>query len=128
MTTGKSRSIAFLGTGLMGAPMARRFLHSGFPVTVWNRNREKAQGLVQDGAVVADTPAAAVKKASLVFTMLADGKAVEEVLFRQGLRRHSMPARWSLIPVPFPRTPRATTRRSSRRVASAISTRQSQAA
>ncbi|KWV51661.1 2-hydroxy-3-oxopropionate reductase [Rhizobium altiplani] len=84
MTIGKSRSIAFLGTGLMGAPMARMLLQSGFAVTVWNRNREKAEGLVPDGAVLADTPAAAVKGASVVFTMLTDGKAVEDVLFTQG--------------------------------------------
>jgi len=82
---GKPRSIAFLGTGLMGAPMARRLLHSGFAVTVWNRNREKAQDLAQDGATVADTPAAAVTGASVVFTMLTDGNAVEDVLFRQGV-------------------------------------------
>ncbi len=82
---GKPRSIAFLGTGLMGAPMARRLLHSGFAVTVWNRNREKAQDLAQDGAVVADTPTAAVAGASVVFTMLSDGKAVEDVLFGQGV-------------------------------------------
>lgn len=82
---GKPRSIAFLGTGLMGAPMARRLLHSGFAVTVWNRNREKAQDLAQDGATVADTPAAAVAGASVVFTMLTDGNAVEDVLFRQGV-------------------------------------------
>jgi len=84
MTTGKSRSIAFLGTGLMGAPMARRLLRSGFAVTVWNRNRAKAQDLVRDGAVVADTPAEAVRRASVVLTMLTDGKAVEDVLFKQG--------------------------------------------
>ena len=84
MTTGKSRSIAFLGTGLMGAPMARRLLRSGFAVTVWNRNRAKAQDLVRDGAVVADTPAEAVRGASVVLTMLTDGKAVEDVLFKQG--------------------------------------------
>ncbi|MDQ0563360.1 2-hydroxy-3-oxopropionate reductase [Rhizobium mesoamericanum] len=85
MTTGKSRNIAFLGTGLMGAPMARRLLRSGFSVAVWNRNRTKAQDLVPDGAIVADTPAAAVKGVSVVFTMLTDGKAVEDVLFGQGV-------------------------------------------
>jgi len=84
MTTSKSRSIAFLGTGLMGAPMARRLLHAGFAVTVWNRNHAKAQELAGDGAVVADTPAAAVEGASVVFTMLTDGTAVEDVLFKQG--------------------------------------------
>ena len=39
----KVRHIAFLGTGLMGAPMARRLLAAGFAVTVWNRDPSKAE-------------------------------------------------------------------------------------
>ncbi len=81
----KARNIAFLGTGLMGAPMVRRLLGAGFPVTVWNRDRTKAEALAQDGAVVADTPTAAVNGAAVVFTMLSDGKAVGDVLFSQGV-------------------------------------------
>jgi 2-hydroxy-3-oxopropionate reductase len=79
------RRIAFLGTGLMGAPMVRRLLLAGFGVTVWNRDRTKAAALVADGAVVADTAAQAVREASVVFLMLSDGKAVEAVLFAQGV-------------------------------------------
>lgn len=80
-----SRTIAFLGTGLMGAPMARRLLDAGFAVTVWNRDPTKAQALAKDGAVVAETPALAAKGAAAAFTMLSDGKAVEDVLFEQGV-------------------------------------------
>ncbi|QFY61014.1 NAD(P)-dependent oxidoreductase [Rhizobium grahamii] len=79
------RSIAFLGTGLMGAPMARRLLDAGFAVTVWNRDATKAQALAKDGAVVAETPSLAARGAAVVFTMLSDGKAVEDVLFLQGV-------------------------------------------
>jgi 2-hydroxy-3-oxopropionate reductase len=79
------RGIAFLGTGLMGAPMARRLLDSGFAVTVWNRDGRKAEALAADGAVVADTPASAVRGASVVFTMLTDGNSVGDVLFSQGV-------------------------------------------
>ncbi len=78
-------SIAFLGTGLMGAPMARRLLDAGFAVSVWNRDATKAQALAKDGAVVAETPVLATKGAAVVFTMLSDGKAVEDVLFLQGV-------------------------------------------
>ncbi|KQV83790.1 NAD(P)-dependent oxidoreductase [Rhizobium sp. Root1220] len=81
----KARSIAFLGTGLMGAPMARRLLDAGFAVAVWNRDSAKAEALAKDGAFVADTPAAAVNGASVVFTMLTDGNAVGDVLFAQGV-------------------------------------------
>ncbi|MEM7198117.1 MAG: NAD(P)-binding domain-containing protein, partial [Pseudomonadota bacterium] len=42
--------IAFLGTGLMGAPMVRNIMAGGFAVNVWNRTASKAQALREDGA------------------------------------------------------------------------------
>jgi 2-hydroxy-3-oxopropionate reductase len=77
--------IAFLGTGLMGAPMARRLLGAGYPVTVWNRDRAKAAPLAAEGATIAETAFAAAKGASVVFTMLTNGDAVAEVLFISGI-------------------------------------------
>jgi 2-hydroxy-3-oxopropionate reductase len=53
--------IALLGTGLMGAPMARRLLAAGFPLTAWNRSRAKAEALAVHGATVAETAAEAVR-------------------------------------------------------------------
>lgn len=79
-----SKKIAFLGTGLMGAPMARRLLGAGFSVTAWNRAPEKAQALSALGATVTTTATEAVQSADVVFTMLSDGKAVEAVLFESG--------------------------------------------
>ncbi|MCC5961696.1 MAG: NAD(P)-dependent oxidoreductase [Rhodobacteraceae bacterium] len=76
--------IAYLGTGLMGAPMARRLLGAGFDLRAWNRDATKARALAGDGASVADTPADAVAGADVVFTMLSDGDAVGDVLFAQG--------------------------------------------
>jgi 3-hydroxyisobutyrate dehydrogenase len=67
--------IAVLGTGGMGTPIARTLLAAGFPVTVWNRTRSRAEALVGDGAKVASTPADAVEGAGLVLTMLTDGAA-----------------------------------------------------
>ncbi|MFN4205103.1 MAG: NAD(P)-dependent oxidoreductase [Agrobacterium albertimagni] len=84
MTGAENRQIAFLGTGLMGAPMARRLLAAGFPVTVWNRDRAKAEPLAAAGARLAESPADAVSGASVIFTMLSDGAAVEDVLFTKG--------------------------------------------
>jgi 2-hydroxy-3-oxopropionate reductase len=78
-------SVAFLGTGLMGAPMARNILKAGFPVTVWNRSRAKAEALGDDGAAVADTAAGAVAGADIVITMLSDGGTVADLLFEQGV-------------------------------------------
>ncbi|WP_020177666.1 NAD(P)-dependent oxidoreductase [Methylopila sp. M107] len=73
--------IAFLGTGLMGAPMARRLLGAGFEVAVWNRSPEKAEALRADGARPAATAAEAVAGARFVIMILTNGPAVTDVLF-----------------------------------------------
>lgn len=85
MTDSGKKAIAFLGTGLMGAPMVRCLLKAGFPVTVWNRDPAKAAPLVADGARHAQSPADAVAGADVVFTMLTNGAAVTEVLFDKGV-------------------------------------------
>jgi len=84
VTAPATRQIAFLGTGLMGAPMVRRLLDAGFPVTVWNRDLGKAEPLQAAGARVVQSAAEAVAGADVVFTMLSDGSAVEDVLFAKG--------------------------------------------
>ena len=81
----QARTIAFIGTGLMGGPMARNLLKAGFTVRVWNRSVEKAQALVEHGAVLAASPADAAKGADIVITMLSDGNAVGNVLFDMGV-------------------------------------------
>jgi 2-hydroxy-3-oxopropionate reductase len=77
-------SIAFLGTGLMGAPMCQNLLSAGLPLTVWNRSLAKAEPLAKRGAVVADSPQSAAADADVVITMLSDGPAVAAVMFEQG--------------------------------------------
>jgi len=77
-------SIAMLGIGLMGYPMARRLCEAGHRVTAWNRSRAKAERLQPFGARVTDTPAQAVAQADIVITLLENGDVVEDVLFRQG--------------------------------------------
>lgn len=69
-----------LGTGIMGAGMARSLLREGHDVRVWNRNRDRAQPLAGDGATVAQTPAEAVHRADVVITMLYDTAAVVDVV------------------------------------------------
>lgn len=80
--------IAFLGTGLMGAPMALNLIGAGFPLNVWNRSAGKTASLEKAGAAVAATPAAAVAGADVVITMVSDGPAVDELLFGQGVAEH----------------------------------------
>ena len=79
-------SIAFLGTGLMGAPMAARLLGAGHRVAVWNRSPEKTRDLAAAGAVAAASPAAALDGARTVITMLADAGAIREVLLAPACR------------------------------------------
>lgn len=69
----------------MGAPMARRLLGAGFPLTVWNRSIEKAEPLKAAGAKIAPSAAAAVADADFAVTMLDNGAVVTEVLFGQGV-------------------------------------------
>jgi 3-hydroxyisobutyrate dehydrogenase len=75
------RTVAVLGTGIMGGAVARRLLAEGFAVRVWNRTRERAASLADEGAALADSPADAVDQADFVITMLTDGGAVERVMF-----------------------------------------------
>ena len=69
--------IGFLGTGIMGAPMARNLASAGHEVRAWNRTSSKAEGL---GATVAGSPAEAVEGAEVVITMLSDGPTVAAVM------------------------------------------------
>src|SRR3954451_5162147 len=74
------RSVAVLGTGIMGAPVARNLAGAGLEVRAWNRTREKAEPLAEAGVRVEDAAAAAAEGADAVLTMLTDGQAVEEVM------------------------------------------------
>src|SRR5215212_9362557 len=74
--------VAFLGLGIMGAPMAANLVRGGVDVTVWNRTRSRADQFASEhGSPVAPTPADAAAGASIVITMVPDGPQVEEVLF-----------------------------------------------
>jgi 3-hydroxyisobutyrate dehydrogenase len=75
----KLKKIAFMGLGVMGAGMARNLLAAGFPLSVYNRNRERAEGLAQLGAKVCDSPATAAADADVVVSMLADDAASRTV-------------------------------------------------
>jgi 3-hydroxyisobutyrate dehydrogenase len=74
-------TVAVLGAGgTMGLPIARNLARAGLAVRAWNRTREKAEPLSQDGASVADSPAEAAAGASVILTMLADTGAVIDAM------------------------------------------------
>jgi len=77
------QKVAFIGTGIMGAPMARNLLKAGYPLTVHSRTRSRAQPVIEAGASWADSPAAAAKDADVVITCVTDTGDVEKVLLGQ---------------------------------------------
>jgi 3-hydroxyisobutyrate dehydrogenase len=72
--------VAMLGTGIMGAAMARNLLRAGHQVAVWNRTAARAEPLSADGATVAGSPAEAVDDAEVVITILKDGETALAVM------------------------------------------------
>jgi 3-hydroxyisobutyrate dehydrogenase len=84
MTAGSGRAapptVAVLGTGIMGAGMARSLLRNRIPVRAWNRTASRAQPLAADGALVAGSVSEAVSGADVILTMLYDGEAVLDVM------------------------------------------------
>lgn len=70
----KSR-VAVIGLGIMGGGMAARLLSSGFPLSVFNRNKDKAAPLASAGATVASSPREAASGAEFIISMVADDVA-----------------------------------------------------
>ena len=75
-----SGTVAFLGLGIMGEPMARNLLQGGFSVRAWNRTASRAAALVREGAFGAASPADATRGADFCVCMVADPPALEAVL------------------------------------------------
>ena len=72
--------IAFIGTGLMGYPMASNLLKKKLNLKVFSRTIDKAKPLEKLGAVVSNSLGEAVKDTDIIITMLTDDEAVEKVL------------------------------------------------
>ena len=73
------KKIGFIGTGIMGAAMAGHLLAAGFEVSVYNRTKAKAEGLLSQGAKWCDSPGACAKGQDAVITIVGYPKDVEEV-------------------------------------------------
>lgn len=95
MTATNNLKVAFIGTGIMGAPIAGHIIDAGYDVTVYNRTKEKADGLIARGATWADGPAAAAADADVIFTMVGYPSDVEDVyLSTDGLIRVAKRGAW----------------------------------
>jgi 3-hydroxyisobutyrate dehydrogenase-like beta-hydroxyacid dehydrogenase len=96
--------IGFIGLGNMGAAIAANLIRARHDVAIWNRTAGKAQHLVDAGASVAESPKAAAVDRDVVFTMLADDAALEQVLagdtgLAAGLRAGALHVSMSTIAV-----------------------------
>ncbi|MDC3385322.1 NAD(P)-dependent oxidoreductase [Candidatus Pelagibacter sp.] len=85
--------IGFIGTGLMGFPMAKNLLDKSLDLTVFSRTIEKAKPLGEFGAKISNSLSEAVNDVDIVITMLTDDDAVEKVLsdqdFQENLKKGS---------------------------------------
>ena len=95
--------VAFVGLGNMGAPMARNLLRAGHQVTVYNRTHRKASPLAAEGAGVAGSLKEAAQDAEVVITMLADDRALHEVVFSDDGILRSLKSGAILGPLPLTR-------------------------
>jgi 3-hydroxyisobutyrate dehydrogenase-like beta-hydroxyacid dehydrogenase len=77
------RKIGFIGLGLMGGPMAMNLLKAGHSLTVWNRTPSRAQELVAAGATLAKSAREAAAASDILFTIVSDPPALEQVLWGQ---------------------------------------------
>tara|TARA_B110000037_G_scaffold15948_1_gene16621 strand:- start:524 stop:1393 length:870 start_codon:yes stop_codon:yes gene_type:complete len=87
------KNIAFIGTGLMGFPMAKNLLKSGYKLKAFNRSQDKAERLKEFGAEVSTTIKDAVINSDIIITMLTDDDAVEKVMgdeeFIKNIKTHA---------------------------------------
>src|SRR5207249_10887846 len=83
-TTRSELSVGFIGTGIMGAPMARNARKAGFDVIATNRTLARAEPLRQDGIQVAKTKSEVAQQSDIVVTMLGDSPEVEAALIGPG--------------------------------------------
>lgn len=87
-------SAAVLGTGIMGAAMARNIARAGLRTAAWNRDRERALPLQSDGIEVFESAAEAVRDRDVILTMLPDAAVVAEVMSDEVLSAAQEGAAW----------------------------------
>jgi 3-hydroxyisobutyrate dehydrogenase-like beta-hydroxyacid dehydrogenase len=83
--------VGFIGLGSMGAGMSRKLIEAGHDLVAYNRTRSRAQEIQSLGARVADTASEAAVGVEALITMLADDRAVQDVIFEPGRAIESLP-------------------------------------
>ena len=78
------KKIGFVGTGIMGAAMAKHLMDAGFEVSVYNRTKSKAQGLIECGAFWCSTVGECAKNQDVIISIVGYPKDVEQIYFMKG--------------------------------------------
>ncbi len=78
------KRIGFIGLGVMGTSMAAHLMAAGHSLTVFNRTREKAEGLIKRGAQWADTPGAVAAASDILISVVGYPHDVEKIYFGEG--------------------------------------------
>jgi 3-hydroxyisobutyrate dehydrogenase len=87
--------IGWIGTGVMGSAMCGRLIAAGYGVSVFNRTRDRASGLLRDGAVWRSSPAEVAANSDVIFTMLGSPADVRNVILGQrGVLLGALPGSW----------------------------------
>ena len=94
-----SKKIGFIGIGLMGLPMAKNILKSGFNLKAFNRSQNKAEPLKEFGAEITTSIDEVVKDSDVLITMLTDDTAINDVMdspnFLENLKSVKVNLVWS---------------------------------
>lgn len=78
------QQIGWIGLGKMGIPMSQRLINAGYPLTVYNRNKEKEETLKAQGANTAATPAQLLEQTEVVIIMVSDDRAIQDLFTGDG--------------------------------------------
>lgn len=81
MNMAEKTTIGFIGTGVMGSPMAGHLISAGYPVSVYNRTRSKCDHLLARGATWCNTVADVARRSEVVITIVGFPSDVEEIYF-----------------------------------------------
>ena len=83
-----THNIGWIGLGIMGIPLAQKFVHAGHAVTVYNRSKDKAKDLSALGANTAESPVQLARQSDVIFLMVSDDQATCDIFTgEQGLLR-----------------------------------------
>ncbi|MFC2947816.1 NAD(P)-dependent oxidoreductase [Virgibacillus sediminis] len=89
--------IGFIGTGVMGKSMAGNLLKAGYPLHIFTRTKEKAQELIDQGAVWKESIAEIARDSDVIITMVGYPKDVEDVYFGDnGILAHALPGTYTI--------------------------------